>query len=86
MQEKLVENWLTNVNELSYQLPFCEVLVARGYDVIHVSSHGRGEHGKGSFRFACRAPGKAKCMRRSLSLTAKFVATLRALCGSGTSG
>lgn len=46
MQEKLVEHWLTNVNELTYQVPFCEVLVAMGYDVIHVSTHGRGEHGK----------------------------------------
>lgn len=46
MQEKLVEYWLTSANELTYQIPFCEVLVARGYDVLHVSAHGRGEHGK----------------------------------------
>ena len=46
MQERLVEHWLTNVNELGYQIPFCEVLVARRFDVIHVSTHGRGEHGK----------------------------------------
>jgi hypothetical protein len=46
VQEKLVEHWLTNVNELSYQIPFCEVLVAKGFDVVHVSTHGRGEHGK----------------------------------------
>ncbi len=46
MQEKLVERWLTDANELTYQIPFCEVLVSRGHDVIHVSTHGRGEHGK----------------------------------------
>jgi hypothetical protein len=46
VQERLVEHWLTNVNELGYQIPFCEVLTARGYDVIHLSTHGRGEHGK----------------------------------------
>lgn len=46
MQEKLVEHWLTNVNELTYQLPLCEVLLAHGYAVLHVSKHGRGEHGK----------------------------------------
>jgi hypothetical protein len=31
---------------LTYQIPFCEVLTARGYDILHVSRHGRGEHGK----------------------------------------
>jgi hypothetical protein len=46
VQEKLVEHWLTNVNELSFQLPLCEALLALGYSVLHVSKHGRGEHGK----------------------------------------
>lgn len=46
MYERLLENWLTNVNELGYQLPFCEALVAEGYSILHVSRHGRGEHGK----------------------------------------
>ena len=53
MHEKLVEHWLTEVNELGYQLPFCEVLLAEGYSVLHVSTHGRGEHGKD---IAARAP------------------------------
>jgi hypothetical protein len=44
--EKLIEDWLTNVNELGYQLPFCEVLLAEGFTIVHVSTHGRGEHGK----------------------------------------
>lgn len=46
MYEKLVENWLTSVNELGYQLPFCEALIAEGYTILHISRHGRGEHGK----------------------------------------
>ena len=46
MHEKLVEHWLTSANELGYQIPFCEVLIARGFEIIHVSTHGRGEHGK----------------------------------------
>ena len=46
MYEKLVENWLTSVNELGYQIPFCETLIADGYTILHVSRHGRGEHGK----------------------------------------
>lgn len=46
MHERLIEDWLTSVNELGYQLPFCEVLLSEGYTIIHVSTHGRGEHGK----------------------------------------
>lgn len=46
MHERLVDDWLTNVNELGYQLPFCDVLLTEGYSIIHVSTHGRGEHGK----------------------------------------
>lgn len=46
MYERLVENWLTSVNEIGYQVPFCEVLVAEGYTILHMSRHGRGEHGK----------------------------------------
>lgn len=46
MLEKLIENWLINVHELGYQIPFCEVLLTEKYSVLHVSKHGRGEHGK----------------------------------------
>jgi hypothetical protein len=46
VHERLIEDWLTSVNELGYQLPFCEVLLSEGYTIIHVSTHGRGEHGK----------------------------------------
>lgn len=46
MIERLVENWLTNVNELGYQVPFCHALGSAGFEIIHISRHGRGEHGK----------------------------------------
>ncbi|MEN6370755.1 MAG: hypothetical protein ABFD64_01970 [Armatimonadota bacterium] len=43
---KVVENWLTNTTEREYQLPFCQILSLKGHRVVHVSSHGQGEHGK----------------------------------------
>lgn len=46
MIENLIEDWLTKANERGYELPFCQVLATRGYDVLHMSSHGPGEHGK----------------------------------------
>lgn len=46
MIEKLIENWLINVNEIGFQIPFCEVLLSLGYSVLYLSSHGPGEHGK----------------------------------------
>lgn len=46
MFERLIENWLINVHELGYQIPFCQVLLTEKYKVLHISRHGRGEHGK----------------------------------------
>lgn len=46
MIANLVENWLTNVNEKGYQVPFCQVLTARRFRVLHISAHGPGEAGK----------------------------------------
>jgi hypothetical protein len=46
MFEKLIENWLINVHELGYQIPFCEALLTEKYKVLHVSRHGPGERGK----------------------------------------
>ena len=46
MIEKLIENWLINVHELGYTIPFCEVLIARGYTIVRISRQGRGELGK----------------------------------------
>ena len=33
--ERLVENWLTKVNEKSFQVPFCQLLTTEGYKVVH---------------------------------------------------
>jgi hypothetical protein len=46
MQERLLENWLTSVNEKSFQIPFCQLLTGEGYKVIHMSRHGPFESGK----------------------------------------
>ena len=46
MIERVVEHWLTNVNERQYQFPFCHVLLSRGFRLLHISSHGPQEQGK----------------------------------------
>lgn len=44
--ERTVENWLTKTNELGYQIPFCQVLILEGYEIIHISKHNSHEQGK----------------------------------------
>jgi len=44
--ERLVENWLDNVNERGYEAAFCQALAAKGYRIVHRSSHGPMEQGK----------------------------------------
>lgn len=46
MQNKIVENWLTNVGELTFTIPFCQLLLSKGYRVVHISSQGPLEQGK----------------------------------------
>jgi hypothetical protein len=46
VQERLLENWLTNVNEKAFQIPFCQLLTGEGYQVVHISRHGPFESGK----------------------------------------
>ena len=46
MIERVIENWLANVNEREYQIPFCQLLAAEGETVIYVSKHGPAELGK----------------------------------------
>jgi len=43
---KAIESWLTKSNELSYTLPFCEVLTAQGFSIIHLSKQNAFEQGK----------------------------------------
>lgn len=46
MQNKIVENWLTNVGELTFTIPFCQLLTSMGLRIIHISSQGPMEQGK----------------------------------------
>jgi hypothetical protein len=44
--ERVVENWLTNSSELTFQIPFCHMLHAGGFKVIHLTRHCAMELGK----------------------------------------
>ncbi len=46
MIERVIENWLINVNERSFEIPFCQLLTSEGYQVVHLSRHGPYEQGK----------------------------------------
>ncbi len=46
MIERIVENWLTKAGERTYQLPFCYMLTANGYAVVHLTRHCAMELGK----------------------------------------
>ena len=39
MLERIIENWLDKATELSYQQPFCYMLSAEGYTIIHSTRH-----------------------------------------------
>lgn len=46
MKSKIVENWLTKVNELTFTIPFSQLLISEGHRVVHISSQGPLEQGK----------------------------------------
>jgi hypothetical protein len=46
MHGKIVENWLTKVGELTFTVPFCQLLLSKGYRIVHISSQGPMEQGK----------------------------------------
>lgn len=46
MIERIVENWLINSTERVFQIPFAQILAARGETVKYISRHGVAEHGK----------------------------------------
>lgn len=46
MIERIFDNWLTSASERSFQLALVQLLIAEGHEIIHVSTHGAGEHGK----------------------------------------
>jgi hypothetical protein len=45
VKERLVEDWLINVGERGFEIPFCQILLAKGYRILRVS-HSPYEHGK----------------------------------------
>jgi hypothetical protein len=46
MQNRLVENWLIKAKELTYTVPFAQLLALRGYRILHISKGGSVEQGK----------------------------------------
>lgn len=46
MYERLLENWLDNASERSYQAPFCQMLSAQGHTILHSTRHRPIEFGK----------------------------------------
>ena len=46
MIERLVEHWLDNAGERSYQPCFCQMLVGQGYKIVHSTKHTPLEFGK----------------------------------------
>jgi hypothetical protein len=44
--ERLIENWLDNASERSYQVPFTQMLIDMGLSVVHSSRHAPIELGK----------------------------------------
>ena len=46
MLERIIENWLDKTTERSFQQPFCYMLSAEGYTIIHSTRHTAMELGK----------------------------------------
>lgn len=46
MIERIVENWLTSSTERVYEVPFCQLLLSKGFRLIHQTTHGPTEQGK----------------------------------------
>lgn len=46
MYERLLENWLADATEKTFQTPFCQMLIGQGYTILHSSRHSPIEMGK----------------------------------------
>jgi len=44
--ERVIEHWLTSVNEKTFQVPFSHILSSQGHTVVHISRHCGMELGK----------------------------------------
>ena len=52
MLEKIIENWLDNTSERSFQHPYCFILSNEGHTIIHSTRHSAMEMGKDIITFA----------------------------------
>lgn len=46
MQNRLVENWLISAKELSFTIPYAQLLALKGFTILHISKGGSVEQGK----------------------------------------
>lgn len=46
MKNRIVENWLTNASERAFKVPFCQLLISKGYELVHNTRDGPFEQGK----------------------------------------
>ena len=46
MLERIIENWLDNTSERSFQQPYCYILSTEGHTIIHSTRHSAMEMGK----------------------------------------
>ncbi len=58
MQKRIIENWLINANELSFTIPFCQLLESLGHTIIFISKQSQMEQGKDVISIA---PDKVIC-------------------------
>lgn len=45
MKDRLIEDWLTRINERGYESSFCQILLSQGYQILRCG-HSPTEHGK----------------------------------------
>lgn len=55
MLARLIENWLTSSTEMEFQLPFRQLLIDEGEQILHVADHGQLELGKDIFTLTADA-------------------------------
>lgn len=46
MKNRIVENWLINSSEVAYKIPFCQLLISKGFKLVHNTRDGPFEQGK----------------------------------------
>lgn len=46
MLARVIENWLTNTNEINFQIAFCQALMKQGHTILYSAKHRSMEQGK----------------------------------------